>query len=304
MTTISNDLSLDTFRVGNNFRQSDKAATGTYFVGTTVATDSADGLVKSIANISSSNFNASSVVGRVTRQQTIATEGNNLEYESGLFIYTNGDGFSDLDRNQKAYFDDDTVAYKLNASEARILGGEFKGFVTGSNQGTCIIDVGNVNSNINSKRNYEFYEHSGSQTASGSLVFTPLAINGTNDSLLFGLSTWDTSSFVFQPAEINRTYTLRMEGEMAPIAGDPVFRVDFAVSGASPNSVALGHFRHHQSVDVLVRNVAGAHQHVHAVFEVFADADLFASGGQLYIASDGPEITLLSASLMIKNGAS
>jgi hypothetical protein len=150
---------------------------------------------------------------------------------------------------------------------------------------------------------FEFWAHSGSQIASGNLVYNPLKINGIKDSYRGGrgggLNCWNTSSNVFTPDSLTSSYTVRINGNITPHGGNPVFQLDFALSGSSPQSVFLSAkgMRHHQSWEKTIRN--GSHEHIMGTYQIFSDEDLFASGGQFYMSSDGPSLEVVSASILI-----
>lgn len=172
-----------------------------------------------------------------------------------------------------------------------------------SNQDNNIITVNSggliENKTIAQATRFEYWQHSGSyQTASGSVNFTTVEINGQSDFYNGGLSTWNTSSNVFQPEALNTIYTIRFTGQIEPSNNNPTFHLDFVLSGSDPGETIT---RHHQSVE---RNVPtnADHVHIQGVYVVFADEDLYVSGGQFKISSDGKELHLLSASVLIKEG--
>jgi hypothetical protein len=147
---------------------------------------------------------------------------------------------------------------------------------------------------------FEYYEHGGGeQIISASDGFLPVQIDGAMDSFNGGLTGWNTSSNVFQPEEVNSIYTLRFAGEVVPVGGNPIYHLDFVVSGSDPDQV-VG-FRHHQSIEQTIRNTAD-HIHIHGVFVVFVDQDLFVSGGQFKMHTESTTLTLASASVLIKEG--
>ena len=157
-----------------------------------------------------------------------------------------------------------------------------------------LIQTGSLANNVR----FTYHEHGGgAQIASGSVNFVVMAIDGQRDSYDGGLAVWNTGSNVFMPEAINTVYTLRVAGQITPASGNPYFHVDFILSGSDPNT-SVG-FRHHQSWETIVKNNAD-HIHVHAIFTVFADEDLFVSGGQVKMTTDGKALTLNSASIFIK----
>jgi hypothetical protein len=146
---------------------------------------------------------------------------------------------------------------------------------------------------------YEYYKHSGSQVISGS-THVDFYVNGLDNHINGGLTSWNTGSSIFMPPELGGVYTLRLEGEVLPVGGNPIFHIDFLLSGSDLNLLDED-FRHKQTVELAVRN-SGPHQHFHGIFVVFADADLYVSGGIFKALTSGPSITLTTTALMIKEG--
>lgn len=147
---------------------------------------------------------------------------------------------------------------------------------------------------------FEYHEHGGgTQTTTTGSVFDVVEIDGAFDSFDGGLSTWNTTTNTFYPEEPNSIWTLRFAGQLEPVGGNPIFHLDLIISGSDPEDV-IG-FRHHQSVEQTIRNVAD-HIHVQGVFVLFADQDMFVSGAQFKMHAEGDVVTLNSASLLIKEG--
>lgn len=173
-----------------------------------------------------------------------------------------------------------------------------------------MVVTGSISQSINNYTIYgasrfEYVEHSGSQIASGGLNYVPLKINGLYDTyrggFQGGLTVWNTSSNIFYPNALTASYTIRVTGKIQPIGGNPTFQLDFVLSGSSPDSSSSMHaagLRHHQSHEQVIRNPLN-HVHFKAIFSVFSDPDLCASGGMFYIASDGASLTVISSAILI-----
>src|SRR5690606_29762227 len=145
---------------------------------------------------------------------------------------------------------------------------------------------------------YEYYRHNVDQIISGT-THVKFNINGVASNYDGGLNSWNTENSIFSPPEIGGVYTIKLEAEIQPVGGNPIFHIDFMQSGSDTTTGES--FRHKQSVEVTVRNT-GPQRHLHAVFTTFVDEDLFVSGGILMAATSGPAITISSASLFIKEG--
>lgn len=171
------------------------------------------------------------------------------------------------------------------------LGNTNKSIVAISPSGT----VENVS--LSEKVRYEYYEHA-AVPQSVDTTSSQLFINGATDVVNGGLSTWNTASSAFQPEGIGRVYTLRYAGLIDPVGGNPVLHVDFDLSGSD---FTREWSRHHQSEENLIRNT-GLHQHVHAVFTVFVDEDLFVSGGVIHAETSTGIVSIASSSIMVKEG--
>jgi hypothetical protein len=148
---------------------------------------------------------------------------------------------------------------------------------------------------------FEYHEHNGlTQEITGGLVWTQVQINDLGDSYDGGLTTWDPTTSVFRPDNVGDVYSFRVAGTIDPVGGNPVLNLDFILSGSDPNDPSLS-FRHHQSYEMLIRATV-PHVHVQANYTIFADEDLFVSGGILVATSTGTTLTLHSASIMVKEG--
>jgi hypothetical protein len=157
-----------------------------------------------------------------------------------------------------------------------------------------------ITANLEEIHKFEYWEHSGSiQIASGSGNYTRLLINGQRDSYAGGLNTWNTGSSVFYPESVGRIYDLAVDLRVQPTPTSPVLDVTFIISGSNPAYIVP--LKHNQSFESVIRNNV-PHQHVHTQFCVFSSQELFVSGGVLLISSDGQQINVLSASILIKNG--
>lgn len=137
----------------------------------------------------------------------------------------------------------------------------------------------------------------------GIILFNTSTLDG-------GLNLWNLSNGKFFPLKSGQFYTLRLDGviPLTGFAGNPVFHIDFEVSGViepgqeSPHS---GVSIDRQTVDVILRTGGSAspeHQHFHGVFVVLTTDDMVASGAQFFAASSGPEVDFLSGTLLIKEG--
>ena len=142
---------------------------------------------------------------------------------------------------------------------------------------------------------YEYYRHSATQTFATD--YTHFLNDAGYGNINGGLRTWNAGSSIFYPEKTGSVYILRLEGTIDPVGGNPIFRVDFLVSGSHPDTFTEN-FRHKQTFEIQVRNNV-SHQHIHGVFMVFVDADLFVSGGIFLGSSTGGNITVLTSSLMI-----
>ena len=124
-------------------------------------------------------------------------------------------------------------------------------------------------------------------------------------------SLWNMTLNKFEPQYLNGVYTLRIDAVVPNSgSGDPTIHLDFDVSGGIAVGTADDHPHvsasfNRQSQDLVVRtqgNATPEHTHFHATFTVAADADLYVSGGHIYMASSDRNIAFLSASLFIKEG--
>jgi len=152
MPHVNADIPSDFIKIGQNICKSDRAKAGIYYIGTTLGLDASDNLIKPAAHITRSDFSGSLVVGRVVTRQTVADDGGPLNYEIGDFLYQNEGSVTDIDRNKIVFFDPTfaTQAFRIKPIDfARLPIGRFRGFVTGSNAGDCIISVGNLANEIN-----------------------------------------------------------------------------------------------------------------------------------------------------------
>jgi hypothetical protein len=121
---------------------------------------------------------------------------------------------------------------------------------------------------------------------------------------------WDFTNHKFVFSGEHQIYTIRLDGIIptAGVSGDPTFHVDFEVSGAISTTAPGSHANetiHRQTIDTIIRTQGPQgvdHAHFHAVFIINTDAQLVASGAQLYVATSGQSLQFTSGTLMIKEG--
>lgn len=129
-----------------------------------------------------------------------------------------------------------------------------------------------------------------------------------NHNLLENIWDFINHKFVF-PIE-HGIYTIRLDGIIptAGVTGDPIFHIDFEVSGVISTTSSAGHANetvHRQTVDTVVRSqgpTSPNHVHFHAVYIIHTDAQIVASGAQLYVATSGPALQFASGTMLIKEG--
>lgn len=150
---------------------------------------------------------------------------------------------------------------------------------------------------------YEYHAHSGVQTIPDAGTYVAIQCDGLRDSVNGGLSLWDTTNNVFKPTLLGGVYTIRFTGKTGniPGGGNSFIHLDFQVSGSIAD-VDAGYQRHYQGRDFATRANAPDID-LSTNFVVFADADLIASGAQLYANTGiGGGVSLVSCSIMIKEG--
>lgn len=179
--------------------------------------------------------------------------------------------------------------------------GSNSGYLTQSSDGQIGI-ITAVTAAITPK--YEFYDHYGRQLIPDSSQYATATFNGRNDSYDGGMQTWNTSSSVFRPESLGKCYTIRVTGrtESTGGGGTGVIHFSLGLSGALPPFYVQNENRHSQEIEFQSRNNL-SHIHIHCIFPVFTDAQLFASGAQVYMTTTiAGGIQLISASIMIKEG--
>lgn len=157
-------------------------------------------------------------------------------------------------------------------------------------------------SNLATRIRYEFWDHTVGGQSVPTASYTYVKVDGQADHVDDGLSTWNTSSFVFRPEAIGNVYTLRFSGKLANPSKNGVVHLDFALSGANPPNYVPNYNRQKQAREFQVAN-SQDHVDLLGVFTVFVDQALFVSGGQFYVTSNiNGGINMVSASLFIKEG--
>jgi len=160
----------------------------------------------------------------------------------------------------------------------------------------------------------EFHNDTGaSQTVSGAYVFSALRVNGehpvydgsvknnTSQGYLF-----DTASNVISFPAQDRFYSIYVNLQIDPsFVGTPTLVVDFALSGSDLNGAqetdGTHTFMHHQSSERTLRQGV-SNVLMSTGYGVYVDEHLFASGAQIYVATDGNAVGILSSSIAIVEG--
>lgn len=136
------------------------------------------------------------------------------------------------------------------------------------------------------------------QTVSGSNP-VKVFVDGQTDYEDGDLNTWNTSSSEFKPDHLGGVYTISFNGELQPTSGNPVYFLSFIVSGSDPRHIQG--FRNQKSIAATVDSNTDKH-FVNGVFPIFADDDIYVSGAHFVAQTNGGNITLISASVFIKEG--
>ena len=151
---------------------------------------------------------------------------------------------------------------------------------------------------------YAFFDHNATQTITDNNGYVALKCNGQLDHVDGGISVWNTSSNVFEFNQLGAVYTIRLSGKSEALGGggNGVIHVDFALSGALPPNYVQGYNRQKQGVEITTRANA-THIDILAIYTVFVDSALLASGGQIYATSTvAGGVQLNSCSIFIKEG--
>lgn len=133
MAKLTKDKLIKYFDPAERVRHSAPADADVYPVGSIVALNEATGRVTHVTGSITGV-----VAGMVHEHQVIATNGDHLEFQSGLHAIS-GSGFTSL--NQVAYFDNSDLAMAASGSSS-VPGGYYRGPVQGAGPNMVMIDLG------------------------------------------------------------------------------------------------------------------------------------------------------------------
>ena len=149
-------------------------------------------------------------------------------------------------------------------------------------------------------RRYEWIEEGAGNQYISSSGYSVISVNGLPTIERRGLTSWSPGSSVFSFESVGDLFTIQYNALVVPDSGNPVLHIDFLLSGSDPTDLSISH-RHHMSIERTVRT-ADDHTHIQGVFNIVADVHLVTSGAQLVGLTDGQGITIVSSSLLIKDG--